>query len=358
MRSLSARILTAISLVTFSSLILGCYNSAPKGVGLPPGGQVKQKGGSTETLQAKVDILFVVDDSGSMHSHQQNLSNNIDLFTKGLVQNRFIDYHIGVISTSESPNTYSGASPGAGRLSGKNVKFVARTTPNAEFELKNNILVGTSGDWSEKVFSPTKLALTEPNLSGSNQGFYRKDAFLAIVAITDAEDQSHQQSNGSPRLAGDPLDLSPAGAYEFLLSLKGFNKNKIAIYGVYIPNNVPRSQCDWDDSNMPHTRLDEFFTLSNAITYGLCDANYGDKLAGIGADLVRRIARQVALNRRPKLDSIRISYGTQVIEPDAVRGWVYMPAQNAIAFGREIEWSEQPDGTEVEVYYEEQDPNL
>lgn len=357
MRSFTTRSLTTISLTAFSCFMLACYNNSPKGVGLPPAGQVKQKGGSTETLQAKVDILFIVDDSGSMYSHQQNLSDNIDLFTKGLVQNRFIDYHIGVISTAEGANNYSGAGPGAGRLSGSNVKFVTRKTPDAEVELKNNILIGTSGDGYEKVFSPMKLALTEPNLSGWNQGFYRKDAFVAIVVITDAEDQSHQR-NGQPRPAGDPLNMSPADAYEFLLSLKGFNKSKVAAYGVYIPDNVPYSQCAWDDGGMSHRRLDEFFSLSNAVTYSLCDVNYGDKLAGIGNDLVRRIARQVALNRRPKLDTIRVSYGTQVIEPDSTRGWVYSPVQNAIAFGRDVEWSEQPDGTEVEVYYEEQDPNL
>jgi hypothetical protein len=59
----------------------------------------KIEGDPTEVFDPRVDILFVVDSSGSMMSHQENLAKNIDLFVDKFVQAGTLDFHVGVITT-------------------------------------------------------------------------------------------------------------------------------------------------------------------------------------------------------------------------------------------------------------------
>lgn len=342
----------SLGLFLFSLILVACHSEDPKLVGTPPEQQRKAQGDDVQTLNSKVDILFVIDDSGSMDWHQKNLSTNIDLFLSGLAQNKFIDYHIGVISTAEEPvNVNGGAGPGAGRLAG-NIRYVDRNTPNGLDILKNNMLLGTWGSATEKMFAPTYLALTQPNLSGWNQGFYRPDAFLATVFLTDAEDQSDESEYSYPKSPTDPTNLDPQAFYSFLVNLKNNDARRVLTYGVYIPSNVPSSICSWDDPNMPHVRLDKFFQISKGVTYSLCDVDYGKKLAGIGADLARRVGRTVWLDRRPNPYTIQVLYGTQVIPAGQDDGWTYDPAQVAIVFGPNVIWSNQPAGTAIEVYFD------
>src|SRR3954469_18675110 len=69
-----------------------------------------------------VDILFVIDNSGSMGSHQANLAQNIGLFIDQIKKNVNLNFHIGVISTDMS-DSYQ-----RGKLQGL-PKFVSNTTP-------------------------------------------------------------------------------------------------------------------------------------------------------------------------------------------------------------------------------------
>ena len=46
-----------------------------------------------------MDILFVIDISGSMEKHQIKLRKNIHRFTEKIIQSRIIDFQIGVTST-------------------------------------------------------------------------------------------------------------------------------------------------------------------------------------------------------------------------------------------------------------------
>jgi hypothetical protein len=312
--------------------LTACENASPKLVGEPPRETRKSAGTELQTFNPSVDVLFVIDDSGSMYTHQKNLQDNVDLFTNGISTNKFVDYHIGVISTSD---TFSSTGHGGGVLAGR-TKIVDRATINGASILKENIMVGISGSGFEKVFDPLHMALTDPVLSTKNQGFYRPSAYLAVVIITDAEDQSEV--------------FDAAKIHQFLLDLKKGDSSKILTYGVVIPTNDP-TDCSRDEYNRPPQRIEEFFSLTKAQFYSLCDPDYGTKLSRIGGDLVERIGRRVLLDRRPIIETVEVTYGAQVILPDPETGWSYDATDNAIVLGRKIAWTEQPDGTTVEVYF-------
>lgn len=327
--------------------LFGCAMKSEPLIGYPPDRQ-KSTANNVQTFQAKVDILFVVDDSGSMESHQTGLAANVEKFVDELKKSRVLDYHIGVISTAEDEGSLGpGAGPGAGRLAGS-PKFVSRGTPNGLDLLKKTLMLGTNGSASEMVFKPAAMALSEPNLSSWNAGFFRKGAALALVFITDAEDQSNESRMAAPGL---PTDWSPEAFYDFLLNLKDREAQKILTYGAIIPSDET-SQCQRDDPSAKPARIEKFFELSKGIALSLCDPDFGVKLSELGKDISRRVGRRVYLEKRPQLETVEIYFGKQRIEPHLEKGWSYDPIANAIYLGKEIEWQEQDEDTSLEIFFD------
>lgn len=331
-----------------SLIVLAFLGCSPENGKLVPGTkppppaqpQRKTKSGATSDIPANVDILFMIDNSGSMGKHQRNLSTNISLFTDQLLANANVDYHVGVINSTDEEGMKSPipgipdvpGEPG-GKLQGS-VKVVTRTTPDAINILKSNLIVGVTGAGVEKFFVPGYKALTPPLVDNENAGFLRPEAYLAIVILTDTDDQS-------------PL-YDANGFKTFLLSLKGNNSAKILTYGGIIDNG---DSCTREAGEFSPTRLREFFSITGGITFSLCSADFGAKLAGIAKDLVRRTASKILLDSVPDLGTVEVSFGSQKIFQDNTTGWFYNSAENSIDFGRGVVWSNQPTGTAVVVTY-------
>ncbi len=171
-----------------------------------------------------IDILFIIDDSESMGLIRNLLAKNADLFIDRFLNIRFIDYHIGVTTSSTSdylltdrfdisaeqkvPSiVYDGKlakcqSPFGSQLIELN--YVDRNTPEGGKCLREMMQVGTEGTGPEQFFSIPSLTLSEQRTTKS-PSFYRPEAHLAIIAITNSFDQS---------------DFSAKRAYQFLLDLK------------------------------------------------------------------------------------------------------------------------------------------
>lgn len=326
-----------IGLLAFMGLV-ACSNSSSV-LGLPPaltGEKISDNG--VEVFDPSVDILFVIDNSGSMSSHQSNLSKNINRFIQNFVKKSGLDFHIGVVSTDMENSGWS-KGPCCGTLSGSPA-FVERSTPNFDQVLSRNMVLGTDGSAQEESFGPVIAAFTEPNLSGSNAGFYRPKAHLAVIFVTDAEDQT--------RMRVDDF-------LKFLAALKG-NMAKVSVYGVIVPSND--TVCDRDEPFATPKRIEELLSkVSNAGSniMSLCSPDYGDHLASLGDDLLRRVGSLIYLKRRPIAGTIRVNFGSQIIPADPLVGFSYDSYRNAIVLGEKIVWSTQPTGTKVQVAYEAAD---
>jgi hypothetical protein len=285
----------------------------------------------------QVDILFVVDNSGSMSTHQSNLIKNIDLFTNAFLKNSILDYNIGVL-TSDMCDFGGGDYCGGELVAKGGYPFVNRKTPNASFVLKTNLNLGINGSGTEMFFDPVYTALTT-NLNTTNKGFYRPNSTLLIIFVTDAEDQSRKMNEISMK--------------SFLLGLKNNDASKIISLGVIVPSSDNVCMRDaWDKPASIETLLSFFPLQTQTNVLNLCSQTYGTELSKMANTIVNQIGRVIYLSRAPVMSSLKVTYGNVDLPSDFKKGWSYDAAKNAIILGDDIDWSVQPSGSRVKVFYD------
>ena len=122
-------------------------------------GNVEQYYTETYTQEelAILDVLWVVDDSGSMNRFQTNLSNNIGLFVNAFANNG-VDYNMAVITT-----TYS------------QIGLVINSSmSNAEYLIANEVLVGLGGSGMETGIHTSFEALSDSSSAGPGSLFLER----------------------------------------------------------------------------------------------------------------------------------------------------------------------------------------
>ncbi len=328
----------SLSITVLIAVFLGaCSPDSPKLVPAPDLTVEKVvKDNDYQVFDPKVDILFVVDNSGSMDSHQKDISTNVGRFVAAFFNRVSIDYHIGVVST-DMDQTFNGKC--CGRLIG-DPTFIQSNTVNPAVDLAGRLLLGTNGSGTEKLFDPVLAALSAPIESTINKGFLRPEAHLAVIFITDAEDQSQG--------AGTAL-------YDFLVKLKG-KREKVLAYGAIIPSGIPNDVCPRDDySTEPH-RIEQFLSLTinkGKNEFNLCAADFGDKLAQVAQDLAKQVSNTIYLNRAPVIKTLKVTYGTQLIANDPLTGWTFDPSLNALFLGDNLSLDpNQPVGSKIKVDFD------
>jgi len=129
-----------------------------------------------QELAFKSDILFVVDNSGSMHNEQLSLINNLENFINEFMVNN-IDFNIGVITT-DSPV-----------LRGP---ILNSNTPDLINSFKSQVSVGVSGSAFETGLHQAYLStrLSSDLDEGQAIQLIRQDANFSIILITDESDSS------------------------------------------------------------------------------------------------------------------------------------------------------------------------
>jgi hypothetical protein len=148
----------------------------------------------------KVDVLWVMDNSGGMLEEQASIAANVTQFLS-FAQAQAIDYHVGV--TTSGLSAVSGCNGGAnGGESGRlfpvdhsSPRIVTPSTPNPAATLASNLQVGTCHfdayllDAAWRALNPPLVdACDDPRFPApddGNCGFLRRDAHLSIIAVTD-----------------------------------------------------------------------------------------------------------------------------------------------------------------------------
>jgi hypothetical protein len=199
-----------------------------------PGGP----GGGGEPRQCnQMDIVFIVDDSRSMREEQDNLAANFPMFASLLAGYRTpegeqIDFRVALTTTGKDlryridPSPFPVNEPGDNGVFRNNCGSPARwLTPgdaNMEQTLSCRADVGVDGPSFEMPLLMSRWALDQRITDGTNRGFLRPDALLALVMLTDEDDASTPQNDFVLTvLQQPPVDYHPADHIAFLDQLKG-----------------------------------------------------------------------------------------------------------------------------------------
>lgn len=284
---------------------------------------------------SELDVLFVVDDSGSMQIHQQNLIKNIPALTKAALTHG-VHVHAGVTTTTSECMAGLPVDKCGGKFAGKpNVA----DSKQVDFltTLSRNLNVGSYGSGDERPFLTAISALSEPVMSMDHKNFYRPLANLAVVILTDADDQSVNQS--------------PESFVNFLQGLKADPK-LVSLSIINAP--MADANCSKDDRNQGD-KLERAAHSMNGKQISLCAPDFGAQLGELGAGLVRGVTQEIPLTAVPDMSSIRVTYGsTELVGGDIHRGWVYDSVKNLVVLGDKIDWASMQ-GDELIVSFIPQD---
>jgi hypothetical protein len=239
----------------------------------------------------KVDLLFVIDNSGSMEDEQSNLVASFPGFIEAM-QTTLSDtqgYHVGVISSDLYTGDFSCAEEGAliTRTNGEGSSNAdcAPYSSGQRFMTEADDLadkfacaaqVGISGDGDERPMQ-TMLAAVSDDMGAPgacNEGFVRDDALLVVVIITDEEDDHEQMGCVGGDVNADPLDGSdgePPQWFQELVEVKGGNEKSVVVLALVGPREgetCPELQkCDGGIDGAEVT--DRIIDFTEMFTYGV-----------------------------------------------------------------------------------------
>ncbi len=217
-----------------------------------------------------VDILWVVDNSGSMCEEQEALKQNFDIFVDELAKTG-ADFHLAIITTDMEDPTEAGRfqnipdpvpgpscniaidvagcpSPDTGsEYPPLIMKSEDYQTPTGELDTERlklhfscNATAGTKGTGFEMGLEAVKTSLDLNLRQTYNAGFLRDDAFLAVFFLTDENDCSDRgriERNNGNACEWYADQLVPVQEYvDFFAQLKNGDTSKIIMGGIIAPD--------------------------------------------------------------------------------------------------------------------------
>lgn len=324
----------AIVLASAVALFAGCNKSSTSYSLLTDANDYKQQ---AVFIQKKIDVLWVIDNSGSMETSQNNLASNFQSFINRF-QQRDYDFHMAVTTTEAWEKQFNSSSLKARIKDGAVLQTNPRVethsgvfvmdsmTPNLSNVFSTNVKQGTLGNGDERALESFKQTLMEP----WNVNFRREDAFLAIIIVSDEEDFSGSSLNSFE----DATKNYPVESYVSFLdtytnaAVKGKN---YSVNVISVPDEACKTQLSTDGfARKISVRLPQLADLTGGVKGSLC-SNFGDTLDLI-SDSIIQLSAVFKLSREPQVDTIQVTVNGATIAEDATNGWTYNPSDLTITF--------------------------
>ncbi|MBY0470501.1 VWA domain-containing protein [bacterium] len=267
---------------------------------------------------AQLDIVWVIDNSPSMQTYQNQVIDNTALFLKEFTKkHKQLDWRMGLISTDLRNEPFIGFE--------KNDRLDS-TTSNNENRFKEAVAkLGTNGDANERMFRPLE------NVIHNFPHFFRPGAALAIILMTDTDDDIQGDPSTLPQL--DPLTVA-----RNLMAFKGSAK-QIFVYGVIGAPDVGGCSAESGSPFSFYTsRYSQFFNRFQNKVYPACSPKFGQNLAEMSQDIVSRVGTfvpRIVLPSVPDPATIRLEYDGKILpggDRDSGGFWTFEQDENMIYF--------------------------
>ncbi len=268
---------------------------------------------------AAVDILWVIDNSGTMSGEQQRLGEAFAVIT-AMFEESVADFRLGVVTTDVEDEEHRGILQGDPAVLGPD-------TPNLGATFVTNATVGTQGSKTEAGFEAVELAMTEA--AAANEGFFRTGAVLEVVFVSDEDDHTD----------GDVVSL--------MTDLAGLVPDPENYRFHAIVGDEPYGCLSAESSAEAGTRYLAAARHTHGFNGSICLDDWTPLLEGIGL-AVLGMQDTFVLNHEPDLESVEVLVDDVLIPNREVDGWTYDIGQNAIVFDR---YSIPRPGMEIVINY-------
>ena len=318
-----------LAVVVSLGLFAGCND-----VGLGQNGQGWDPSG-VEVRSNAVDVLWVIDNSGSMLQEQEALADRFDEFIDDLAA-ATDDFHIAVITTDTSnrdagvfrsgPHASADAEivascPDAvGPVLDAADYYVEAGNPESgidtvalQADFRCIAAVGRQGAVFEAGLQAVQIALSDELLDSQNAGFLRDDAALSVMFLTDEDDCSHGAGftpfSDSDCYVEDNRDqLIPVqDVYDQLVELKGGAAN-VYVAGIIGPDDMREFNPDQPISCISELgearsgdRYAELISMfeGNGVEASICADDFGATLRTVAAVLTDNLDAGICVPQEP-----------------------------------------------------------
>lgn len=249
--------------------------------------------------QGPVDILFVVDNSKSMQKEQSNMANRISNFIERV---NGLDWRLAIITTDILDKNKTQLSDGR-FIKFPNGNYYITSSLSAEeakFQFGKTIQRPEFGDYREMGIKATYRALQRglsPKQNDSiykdsiNAGFFRKDAALAVIVLSDEEEAAKEDTQTSTLFMHKGTEL-----VKYVKSSWGEQK-LFQFHSIITRPGDP--VCSAVADQTPGVAYAELSQLTGGVIGDICASDYGNQLTVIG-QTVANLQKSYELVCKPK----------------------------------------------------------
>lgn len=243
-------------------------------------GETYQEDLFVQRTAERSDVLFVVDNSCSMAEEQAALQDNFWTFAQFFVDSG-LDFHIGITVLDDHQNQ-----PPIGALFGPTA-YITPDTLDPIGAFTGNMTMGDNGVGACEIgLEATERALTPASSGGyadtTNDGFYREDALLSVIIVSDEPDGS--------TVPPDPFgltDCSYATSWsEFVpwfTTLKGAHGLDLLFFAAIVGDQGGCSS-NWGDATTGSGYHEVVTALGSeaSLFFSICEHDWSDVMVALG----------------------------------------------------------------------------
>jgi len=301
----------------------------------------------TQRGPGMLDILWVVDTSGSMSEEQQYLANNFNMMISAL-NDAGHDFQTAVTTTDVCQDTlpddlaqrvcpadYGGSAATHLRGSFRGTagrKVLKRGDADLVSKFNTYTSAGVNGSGFEHGLEAAHLAVQKV-IAGQNEALIRPGAFLAVIVVSDEQDdgiglsQTDAYSNYNFKDLGlTTFRWTEDDMITYLKGVKGEGKFSISAI-------TPTRLANGSLCTAPHsqpleegTQYIQAAAKSGGLLQSICETNWSNSLTTLGLDLDAQLS-QVVLPSAPNVPTIQVK-----VNGVANTQWTYNAGNNAVKF--------------------------
>jgi hypothetical protein len=187
--------------------------------------------------------------------------------------------------------------------------------------------VGDIGSGNPQHLDAIILALSAGKLAGTNAGFLRSDAHLAVILVTDDDDGDASHGLGSVASTTDVIDhLQTLKPDKFDVIARTYKKN-FTVSAVMVDTDT--TGCGSLVS--PGVEYRSLISDTNGSIAEICANDFSPGLSQISQRIAEAIT-EIPLTREPDVSTIQILFNGSAVPQGASDGWTYSSAGNKIVF--------------------------